>query len=212
MTPNLCFIPKMPMKLDVGLTEIKIDVLFAATVTLTLISDQSGIGAMALLCCAVHEAGHIICLLALGEKPRSVVLSFYGIKLERSGICQSRAREAAIYVSGPTVNFLLATAMLFLREKGRMLALLSFFAGAFNMMPCRPLDGGNVLWLFLCARMSENRADKISFAVSCIVLVPLAASGMAVLLRSGNISLFAVSVYLAGVIFSDKKEKSQIKL
>ena len=81
------------MKLDIGKTEFKIDVTFAAAVTLTLILDESGAGALALFCCIIHEIGHIVCLLLFGEKPKSVTLSFYGIKLERSGEYWGRARS-----------------------------------------------------------------------------------------------------------------------
>lgn len=200
------------MKLDIGSTAFKIDMTFAAAVTLTLILDESGVGALALFCCIVHEAGHIICLLAMGEKPKSIVLSFYGIKLERSGAYWGRARETAVYASGPGANFLLALIMLALGGGAKTAAAISLFVGVFNMIPCRPLDGGNMLFVFLCGRTDEEKADRICFAVSCAVLAPLAAAGMAVLLRSGNATLFGVSLYLAAAVFLDKKEKSDIKL
>lgn len=200
------------MKLDIGKTALKIDVSFAAAVTLTLILDESGFGALALFCCIIHEFGHIVCLLLLGEKPKSVTLSFYGIKLERSGEYWGRARETAVYASGPALNFLFVLCMLPFGEKTKNAMLLSVFIGAFNLIPCRPLDGGNLLFLWLGGRMSEEKADKICFGISCIVLAPMSAAGMAVLLKTGNATLLGVSLYLSAAIFLDKKEKSKIKL
>ena len=200
------------MKLDIGKTEFKIDVTFAAAVTLTLILDESGAGALALFCCIIHEIGHIVCLLLFGEKPKSVTLSFYGIKLERSGEYWGRSRETAVYASGPLVNFLFAMCMLPFGVKTKNAVIFSLFVGLFNLVPCRPLDGGNLLFLFLGGRMSEEKADKIYFAVSCVLLAPMAASGMAVLLKTGNATLLGVSLYLSVAIFLDKKEKDRIKL
>ncbi len=200
------------MKLDIGATSFKIDVSFAAAVTLTLILDESGVGALALLCCAVHESGHIACLLAIGEKPRSIVLSFYGIKLERSGAYWGRGKEIAVYALGPAANILMALIVFMIGEKLKTAAAISLFVGAFNMIPCRPLDGGNILFLFLCGKMSEDKADKLCFGVSLIFLAPLAATGMAVLLKSGNATLLGVSIYLAAAIFSEKKENKNINI
>ncbi len=200
------------MKLDFGKTEFKIDVTFAAAVTLTLILDESGIGALALFCCIIHELGHIVCLLLLGEKPKSLTLSFYGIKLERSGEYWGRARETAVYASGPAFNFLFALFMLPFGEKTKNAMMLSLLIGAFNLVPCRPLDGGNLLFLWLGGRMSEEKADKICFAISCIIVAPLAAAGMAVFTKTGNATLLGVSFYLSAAIFLDKKEKDRLKL
>lgn len=198
------------MKLDIGKTEFKIDVTFAAAVTLTLILDESGMGALALFCCIIHEVGHIVCLLLFGEKPKSVTLSFYGIKLERCGEYRGRMKETAVYASGPLFNFVFSLFMFLLEMKNAML--FSLFIGLFNLIPCRPLDGGNLLFLWLGGRMSEEKADKICFAVSCMVVAPLTASGMAVLLKTGNATLLGVSVYLSAAIFLDKKEKDKDKL
>ncbi|MBQ7838436.1 MAG: M50 family metallopeptidase [Clostridia bacterium] len=200
------------MKLDFGKTELKIDVTFAAAVTLTLILDESGIGALALFCCIIHEFGHIVCLLLLGEKPKSVTLSFYGIKLERSGEYWGRARETAVYASGPVMNFLMALLMLQFGEKTKNALMLSLLIGAFNLIPCRPLDGGNLLFLWLGGRMSEEKADKLCFAISCVTVAPLATAGMAVLPKTGNATLLGVSLYLSAAIFLDKKEKDRVKL
>lgn len=200
------------MKLDIGKTAFKIDVSFAAAVTLTLILDESGIGALALFCCIIHELGHIVCLLLLGEKPKSVTLSFYGIKLERSGEYWGRLKETAVYASGPAFNFLFALFMLLFGEKTKSASVLSLLIGVFNLIPCRPLDGGNLLFLWLGGRMNEEKAEKICLGVSCIILAPMAAAGTAVLLKTGNATLLGVTLYLSAAIFFDKKEKDRVKL
>ena len=64
------------MKFSFGKTILRINISFAAAVTLTLIIDESGLCAAALFCCVIHELGHIVCLYILGEKPRLIELSY----------------------------------------------------------------------------------------------------------------------------------------
>ncbi len=200
----------MPMKLDFGQTALKINVSFAAAVTLMLILDSSGVCAVALLCCVIHEAGHIICLLALGEKPKKIELSFYGIKLERAQLpCIKNADEIAVYASGPAMNFVLS-ALLFIASNGmpslKTAALISLCVGAFNLIPCRPLDGGNILFAALYRIAGEEKAEKSCRFVSLCMIMPLGISGVFLALKKGNFTLLAVAAYLAVCVFASKKK------
>lgn len=206
----------MPMKLNLGETSLKINVSFAAAVTLTLILDESGICAVALLCCIIHEAGHLICLLALGEKPKKIELSFYGIKLERAALpCIKSIDEIAVYASGPAANFVLS-ALLFIAAVGlpnlKTAAVISLCVGIFNLIPCRPLDGGNILFAVLCGIMKEEKAEKACRLTLICLMIPMTAAGLALAAKSGNFTLIAVAVYLAASAFLDKKEKENIKI
>ncbi len=203
------------MKADIGKTRLKINVSFAAAVTLTLILDESGVSSAALLCCIVHEAGHLICLTAMGEKPSLIELSFYGIKLERSGTLASRNGEALLYICGPAAN-LIFSALLFLLAHGndflRSCAVISLGIGAFNMLPCAPLDGGNLLFTFLGGMLEYEKAEKISFGISAVSLIPLCCAGIILLIKNGNVTLIGVSAYLAVCVLMNKKENDVIKL
>lgn len=204
------------MKLNLGGTALRINISFALAVTLTLILDESGMCAVALFCCFVHEAGHIICLLVFGERPKLIELSFYGIKLERKAYARGDGmREIAIFASGPAANLILS-AVLFafsgISEGAKTAAAVSLCVGAFNLIPCQPLDGGNILCSVLDRLMNEEKSERISFFVSCVVLAPMTALGLGILLRRGNATLLAVSAYLAAAIFLNKKEKDRIKI
>lgn len=203
------------MKLDFGKTTLIINVSFAVAVTLTLIIDESGVGAIALLCCIIHEAGHIICLLILGEKPKKIELSFYGIKLERYPMSgQNTAGELAIYISGPGAN-LIFSAMLFLLsniyESLREAAIISLGIGVFNLIPCKPLDGGNIMYIFLCRNTKQKTAERICLAVSAAVIIPMIISGLCFLHVNRNITLLAVAVYVAITSFFEYKSKTALE-
>lgn len=202
------------MKIKKGETDVKISLSFAATITCMLILDDSGVCSVALFCCFIHEAAHILCLLACGEKPALVELSFYGIKLERFPVCSGN-RDILIYAAGPAANLLLyAVFSINSADNVHMhnAADISLVTGLFNMLPCRPLDGGNILFECLRRLMPEEKAEKICSCAVFAVLVPLAFFGFAAALEYGNITLGAAAIYLAAVSFFDKREKGTVKL
>lgn len=193
------------MKINLGKTSLRINISFAAVITLMLILDESGLCAVALFCCIIHEAGHIICLLILGESPSSVELSFYGIKLERKEpSVLTAAEELAVYAAGPVMNFVFSAFMLpFASEHSgiKTAATISFFIGIFNLVPCAPLDGGNIIFSFLSYMVDEEKAKKISFYVSCAVLIPMAVAAIIIFFLNGNFTLAAVTAYLIWAAF-----------
>ena len=143
----------------------------------------------------------------LGEKPKLIELSFYGIKLERKNDCVQNTEEIAVYASGPLANLVLS-AVIFAAggsEGIRMAALISLCVGAFNMLPCAPLDGGNILHFVLNRITDEEKSGKISFYISFAVLAPMTAAGIVLLLKNRNITLLAVSGYLVLAAWSAKK-------
>lgn len=196
------------MKLDFGKTEFKINVSFAAAVTVMLILDRSGFCAVALFCCIVHECGHILCLLLFGEKPKLIELSFYGIKLERALLTCGGVGEIAVYASGPLANFLLSAVFFLLSNRFADFygaAVTSLCVGVFNLIPCRPLDGGNLLSALLCRFTDEKKVNGICFAVKILTVIPMGIAGVIVLVRGGNFTLIGVAVYLVSVDIFDKK-------
>lgn len=198
------------MKINLGKTVLRINISFAAAVTMTLILDESGMCAVSLFCCIVHETGHLISLAIFGEKPGLIELSFYGIKLEReNGRERKLIQEIIIYASGPTANFVLWALLFFFGKTDGMktAAAISLCVGLFNSVPCRPLDGGNVLGVILERFMDWEKSEKIGFLAACGIIVPMTAAGVTVFAKSGNLTLLAVSLYLALITAFDKKEK-----
>lgn len=198
------------MKVKLGKTALRINISFAAVVTLMLILDESGMCAVALLCCIIHEAGHIICLFLFGEQPYSVELSFYGIKLERKEpSILTVSEELAVYIAGPAMNIILSAVLFSFaseHEKIKTAAIISLCVGAFNLIPCCPLDGGNILRHIISMFTESERAEKISSNISVIALVPMGIAGITMLFKNGNITLIAVTAYLAAVCISSRRK------
>lgn len=197
------------MKLNFANTDIRINISFAAIITLMLIIDESGICALALFCCMFHEAGHILCLWAMGEKPERIVFSFYGIKLERLPTAfHGKINEIIIFASGPVANLIFSLFLLLIsvvNDTLKIWAAISLLTGLFNLIPIRPLDGGNILYSLLCRVMKDEKADTICDAVSVAVTIPLLLAGVIVASKTKNYTLLASAIYLTGAGISEKK-------
>lgn len=199
------------MKLNIGETKFSIDFSFALCVTLMLIVDESGLGALALFCCIFHEAAHIVCLWLLGEAPASVKLSFYGIKLERMPNANlGRPSEILVYFCGPAANIILSAFLFlfsFINESLKTAAVTSLMTGMFNLIPCRPLDGGNILCCFLEFFFEEEKAERMALIVSFAVILPMTAFSVFLVIVTGNPTLALVTAYLLFVSVLNKNEK-----
>ncbi|MBQ8015115.1 MAG: site-2 protease family protein [Clostridia bacterium] len=198
------------MKLELGNTELKINVSFAAAVTLMLILDESGVCAVALLCCIVHELGHIMCLLVMGEQPKLIELSFYGIKLERRQTAGIKSiAEIAVYASGPAVNLIFSAALFLISEAVQGMktaAVISLGVGLFNLIPCRPLDGGNILFAAICRHADEEKSERICRMISASFLLLIGIAGCRLLIKNKNFTLLGVGIYLAAALLFDKNK------
>lgn len=199
------------MKLDVGKTKFSIDVSFALCVTLMLILDESGLGAVALLCCIFHEAAHIVCLHFLGEAPASVKLSFYGIKLERIPNANlGRLAEIAVYACGPAANIILSAFIFlfsFINESLKTAAVISLMTGIFNLIPCCPLDGGNILRCLLEFFFEEETVGFIISVAAFTVILPMTVFSVFLIIKTGNPTFAFVTAYILGVTVLNKNEK-----
>lgn len=124
-------------------------VLVCACLAAGLLFDPLGFLRMALVCSAVHEAGHMAaCLLCVHRLPR-VVPGVGGLSLSLN-VPLSRAQELAVLCAGPSANFLFAAALycaaLYRARYGLyFMAAVSLCTGLYNLLPLGVLDGARLL-------------------------------------------------------------------
>ena len=115
-------------------------------------------------------------------------------------------RNLLVSLAGPAVN-LLSCGLLWLLAGGWSVpATVHAALAVMNLLPVEPLDGGQALLCLLSPHMEEPKAHRILLAASVATILPLAAAGFTVLLRSGyNFTLLAVSVYLILLLVLKRK-------
>ncbi len=191
------------MTFEIKGTEIRLNFSFVFVMTLMLIFCQQKVIMSCLLSSVLHEGGHLIFMLAFGERILSVIFGAFGVRIERvSKANLSYKKEALIALGGIIINFLLAFlgGMYYYftkSENALMFSFINIFVAAFNCVPIGVLDMGRALSSMLMTKYDEAKADK---AVS---IISLASVNIIVLFTLGyclfveiNFSLIFVSLYL----------------
>ena len=137
----------------------------------------------ALLCCALHECGHLFFMLIFRRRPEAITLYGGGIKITPPrGRLDSFGRDLAVLLGGCGVNFLLAGV-------GWICGGLTFFVevnlllGTFNLLPFSQFDGGRVLG------GGVGRRVRALFMILMAVLIILMS-------RSGRVSISFLMTFM----------------
>lgn len=145
---------------------------------------------------ALHEAGHLLCIMLVGGGVRRIRFCASGMEIERRQTLNSYPADIAVALSGPFFSFIGATGLLFSSVEIRFFGAASLMLGLINLLPIRTLDGGEALFALIC-QWNEERASRISRALSILFSVLLWMLAVWIMLvTGGNFSLFALSVLL----------------
>ena len=111
--------------------------------------------------------------------PRRLCFGAFGMRIERAPTTRlSYAHEQLVSAAGPAANLALAGALrLFCRVQPhlRQAVRVNLLLAGFNLLPLRPLDGGELLYAFLCRRMLPADAAKRCRQTAAVAGIPTAA-------------------------------------
>ncbi|HCA04998.1 MAG TPA: peptidase M50 [Ruminococcaceae bacterium] len=195
------------MKLKLKKTELEISYILICAAAVCVISGIYKTVVYCVLAVVIHESGHLAAMKALGYFPKRIKISLFEINISDSNRQNRTARENLIIIFfGPAANFIcfIACYLLYLVGKEIFLqaALTNLSVFCLNSLPVITLDGGQFLYILLCKKLEPAKAARIITVLTVIILIPLAAAGFLLLLRSKyNFSLLFVSVYLLMSLF-----------
>lgn len=175
---------------------------------------ESGFRPLALILFAaiLHELGHFIVLRLCGAPVRGVKLGALGavMEAERSGL--SYGAELLALLAGPLTNLLCAAALTvpartlpgLYAAAGTHLAL-----GAFNLLPIRPLDGGQALELLVAWRFGPTAGEQTA-RLAGFVCAALLCGGLVWLMHEsrGNLWLAPPAVGLLAACLRELRGKA----
>lgn len=174
--------------------KIQISVYFALLLTLAFALSPQGYAPVGLMCCLLHEAGHLLCIKAVGCKIKGVAFGVWGMRID-SDLPLSFKKEAVVSLGGPVANILLAVAGLILGDK--RFAVSNTAIAVFNLLPIESTDGHNALRSVLSICLEGEKIKAALNIISAAFLFLMYCFGFMLFLKSGyNFSALAVSVYL----------------
>jgi Zn-dependent protease len=166
-------------------------------------------------CVVLHEIGHALAARSYGIGTRDITLYPVGGVAALERMPEKPWREIAIALAGPAVNVVIAGALFAgliggyvlnpwsavsgpdeIEVFAARLMWANVILGAFNLLPCFPMDGGRVLRAVLALRMSRVRATATAVSVGSVVAGALVVAG--VLIPQFTLIVLAVVVYLLG--------------
>lgn len=170
---------------------------FAMMAFVTLFTGLSDTGWIFLFV-LLHECGHLVLLLHTHAPLARVRISGLGIEIAlQPGKHLLPKQGAWVALAGPSVNLLLAWGSWLLCGPESAACRLNMILGLFHLLPIVPLDGGLALKALLSTKLTPGLADRVSFWLSLVFLLPVAVAGFLLLLYTkNNLSLLALSMFL----------------
>ncbi len=182
------------------LFDIEIELQFFAVLALTtaLLLDKSSKVALCLLCAFIHECGHLVMMLCLRKKPKSIKLRVFDIAIKEN--CDKTfLSDLFITLAGPLFNLIFACILYFFNTP---LCVCNMTLCVFNMLPIDTFDGGHALYIILRKKFRDRTVCVILKTFTLIILIPLFVLGIIVLFYSKyNYSLLAIALYLLAILF-----------
>ncbi len=175
---------------------ISVSVYFAALLTFLFALFPGGYAPLGLLCCVLHETGHLIFIKFCGGKIKAINFGVYGMRITpAANLNLSPLKEAAVCFGGPLVNLILFS-LSFLAES-RAFAAINLAMALFNLLPIESTDGGNILYNILMYKTGEEKAKAALKIMSAVFLFFVYILGFIILFKTKyNFTLLIVAVYL----------------
>ncbi len=174
-------------------TKIGLSFTFFALIAVVTVWDTSlGVKVIvALLCCILHELGHISAMCFFGSSPARIIFYAGGIKIQTAkNKLVSHDQEIIILLAGCTVNLLIALMIYILCGHLNHFAYANLFLGIFNLMPVKYFDGGRILnELILNTKIYDFIRGMFIIFLAAVMIKML-------ILGQVNISLLVTFVYI----------------
>lgn len=135
--------------------------IFLAVLTFLLLRDFTGLYRISLLCCLLHESGHLLLYIVWQRKLPRLHCSLWGICLEWNEAELNLQKRFWLAAGGPAANLLLfAAAWLWMQHEasywGWYFAGSNLLTAGYNLLPILPLDGGQMLSAWRESKILES--------------------------------------------------------
>ena len=123
---------------------------FSFFFVVALVSVCSGTQAdmlfVTLMCCALHELGHLVLMTAFGSSPQEIVVYGGGIRITPDNKQLSKYHDLAVLFGGAAVNFALCL-LSYMANGGDFFCQVNFRLGLLILLSYLYFEGGGLLAL-----------------------------------------------------------------
>ncbi len=181
---------------------VSVSYFFLSILAVLILIDRSGMLSISLLAVVFHELGHLCMMRFLKVTVSIIEFSLSTVRVTTIGMMDYK-KSLIVAVSGPFANLCLSFCVLSNWELAAYFGVANLVMFAFNMLPAKGLDGGDVLYYALLSLGFKN-AVKIFAIISTLSIVAIIMLGVGLFVATrSNITLLLVGIYL--LILSFKK-------
>lgn len=161
-----------------------------------------------LISAVLHEVGHILFISILYNKPYTIDVKLYEVKINCSISGCSFRDDILITLAGILFNFSLTFILYFLHcligiNWIMELGLCNFCIGVINLLPIENFDGGQLLSILLSRFLPENTVNRIMLIITIIFIFPFSLISVYFLFVSQyNYSLLFITIYILMMVLS----------
>ncbi len=191
------------MIFQIGKTRLRLSFSFVALIVLMIILCEERVVLYSLVSSLIHESGHLFIMCILGDVPKNVELTLFGMRIDRAGnIILSYKKEIFIALGGIIFNIVFALLCLALYKIYELpdflvVSVVNLIIAAVNSFPVSVLDCGRAVKSAFFAVKSRETSEKITENISYIFIVVFAViSTIYIAFYGVNISLIAINLYL----------------
>lgn len=189
--------------------KVEITFLFVAFIAFILSLKAPSNVLITVLSSLIHESGHLIMMILIGNKPKKIRFELTGINIIRNQeIGISSKNEVLISLGGPIANAIIfASCCIFLcfynNDSIMTFACINLILMTFNLLPVKRLDGGSGLYYLLMQIFDISLSSRILKVTSIIFISIIFIWGIYVFVASKyNISIIMIAIFLTLSLFS----------
>lgn len=198
----------------------KLDLKIFVLLILFYFTNQLEIYLYIMLFAILHECGHLLVGMILGEKPESIKLTPFGLsmvfkinvyeynkKIKNANLLE--LKRILIFLAGPLTNIiiiLIANGVKISNSNLESVIYSNIIIAIFNLLPIYPLDGGRIVKSLLHIFLGKKKAEKVSNEGTIILTIFLTAVASVAIYYYKNIAIFLIIVYIWCLVIKENKE------
>ncbi len=183
--------------------KIEITFLFMALITFVISLNTPSNVLLTIFSSLLHELGHLIMMITVGNKPQAVRFEITGMNIIRQPDYKiSVKNEILIALGGPLINLICfgfsVVILCFFNNKNILtFGCVNLILMIFNLLPIKRLDGGMALYFLLSQKYDNHICSKILKITSVLFITIIYLWGIYAFITSGyNISLIIIAIFL----------------
>lgn len=191
--------------------KIRIDLKILIFLVLFYFTNQLKIYLVIMLFCFIHELGHIFVGLIFNMKIEKLEIMPFGFSVSFEDSVTENFKKIFVAAAGPLVTLALILIFFNIEIKLKQEIIYSnILILIYNLMPIYPLDGGRIIKGILQIKVEEERAQKMIWKLTKIIMIIITFVCSIAVYYFKNIAIFLSCIFLWTIILRIEEKRRKL--